>query len=104
LLVIKQFYFQESGLTNEEIGKKIGEFVDAVTNETLKAKALEHKATCARLYDLKSSKKRRNVQHHDLESKLRSEWDWLTGWFKSFEIIQFCFRRSKGGGMIFTSH
>ena len=69
---------KESGSTNEQIGQKITELLETVTNETLKQKALEHKAVCAKLYELKTSKKRRNVHHHDIESKLRSEWNWLT--------------------------
>lgn len=70
---------KEGGATNEELGTKVGELLKTVTDEQKKSKALEHKYACAKVYDLKASKKRREVtHHHDLESKLKGEWNWLT--------------------------
>jgi len=70
---------KEGGATNEQLSTKVEELLKTITDEQKKSKALEHRYACAKVYNLKASKKRRSTtHHHDLESKLKGEWNWLT--------------------------
>jgi ATP-dependent DNA ligase len=84
---------KESGATTEELSKKVSEMLTGITDEQKKAKALEYKETCEKVYGMASSapapvaaqaptRKIRHAAHHDLEAKLRNEWKWLTGKYK----------------------
>jgi len=70
---------KEGGSTTEQLKAKVVELLGSVTDEQKKNKALEHKYACEKVYDLKpASRKRRSAAHHELESKLKAEWNWLT--------------------------
>jgi len=69
---------KESGATNEQLKEKVSELLKSVDDEQKKARAFEHRSACEKVYELKTTSRKRRAHHHDLETKLRGQWAWLT--------------------------
>uniref|UniRef100_A0A914BYZ2 Polyprotein allergen nematode domain-containing protein n=1 Tax=Acrobeloides nanus TaxID=290746 RepID=A0A914BYZ2_9BILA len=69
---------RESGASKEEIKNKVVSFLDALTDEDKKKKALKYAPACQKIFDLDSARVKRDEGQGKLEEAFKTHLSWLT--------------------------
>ncbi|KJH48213.1 hypothetical protein DICVIV_05677 [Dictyocaulus viviparus] len=68
---------KESGVSTEEISKKVDEFIAMITDDEKKAKALRASSACKKIYGVAKRFRRDHHHEHNLEEALEKYLTWL---------------------------
>ncbi|CAD5223753.1 unnamed protein product [Bursaphelenchus okinawaensis] len=68
---------KKEGSSNSEIYEKIQEMLGQISDKNKVERARKYAPTCKKAFEI-ASRKRRDHHHHELESKLKGVWSWLT--------------------------
>ncbi|CAD5232329.1 unnamed protein product [Bursaphelenchus xylophilus] len=68
---------KKDGSSNAEVYAKIQELLSKIGDQKKVERAQKYSPTCKKAFGI-SSRARRDHHHHDLESKLKSQWSWLS--------------------------
>jgi hypothetical protein len=69
---------RESGASKEEIKNKVVSFLDALTDEDKKQKALKYAPACQKIFDLDNARVKRDEGQGKLEEAFKTHLSWLT--------------------------